>query len=142
MMDFAKRIATFVKTTKESEQKIIGEVFRLISTQIISRTPIGDHTLWKGKPSAGYRPGTLVNSWHAGIGTPSGLSMREPNVTGATAMSEVQATSNNAAGNIAYLLNPAPYAIPIEYGHSTQAPNGMVRLAIQNYSAIVKKAAG
>lgn len=30
-------------------------------------------------------------------------------------------------GDTAYLVNNLPYAVPLEYGHSSQAPAGMVR---------------
>ncbi|WP_256203847.1 MULTISPECIES: hypothetical protein [unclassified Pseudomonas] len=37
-------------------------------------------------------------------------------------------------------MNNLPYAIPLEYGHSTQAPAGMVRVTLANFQHIVDEA--
>lgn len=37
--------------------------------------------------------------------------------------------------SVIYLTNNVPYIVPLEYGHSRQAPNGMVRLAIAEVQA-------
>jgi len=44
---------------------------------------------------------------------------------------------NLKAGQVIYLVNNLPYAIPLEYGHSSQAPGGMVRLTVQKWRPIV-----
>ena len=45
------------------------------------------------------------------------------------------------AGQVAFIVNNLPYAIPLEYGHSTQAPNGMVRITVERFQQIVDAAA-
>lgn len=42
-------------------------------------------------------------------------------------------------GDAIYYVNPVVYAIPLEYGHSKQAPAGMVRVVLANGQAIVDK---
>ncbi len=44
-------------------------------------------------------------------------------------------------GQTIWILNSLPYAKRLEYGWSKQAPGGMVRLAVQNYSQTIKKVA-
>jgi hypothetical protein len=39
-----------------------------------------------------------------------------------------------------YLTNSLVYAITLEYGHSAQAPNGMVRVALAQWPQILKNA--
>lgn len=39
-----------------------------------------------------------------------------------------------------YLTNSLAYAITLEYGHSAQAPNGMVRIALAKWPQILKNA--
>jgi hypothetical protein len=39
-----------------------------------------------------------------------------------------------------YIVNNLPYAIPLEYGHSSQAPQGMVRLAAIEFQQLVDEA--
>lgn len=42
-------------------------------------------------------------------------------------------------GHTAYITNLLPYSIPLEYGHSVQAPNGMVRLTMARVQEIVRQ---
>lgn len=43
-------------------------------------------------------------------------------------------------GDAVWLLNGVPYIIGLEYGHSSQAPAGMVRLTFSAASEIMRKA--
>lgn len=45
-------------------------------------------------------------------------------------------------GSKVYLLNHLPYAIPLEYGHSGQAPAGMVRTTVAEFGQFLNKAVG
>lgn len=42
-------------------------------------------------------------------------------------------------GEVVYFTNSLPYAMPLEYGSSEQAPSGMVRLSVRNWQSIVNK---
>jgi hypothetical protein len=44
------------------------------------------------------------------------------------------------AGDTAYITNSLPYAIPLEFGHSQQAPGGMVRITVARFQQIVLEA--
>lgn len=61
-------------------------------------------------------------------------------VSPARADAEIRKVLAQPAGNITYLTNSLPYAIPLEYGHSQQAPNGMVRLAALQWRQAVQAA--
>lgn len=41
---------------------------------------------------------------------------------------------------VIYITNSLPYIVPLEYGHSKQAPHGMVRKAIAEVSAVINTA--
>ncbi|MDH4432935.1 hypothetical protein QEP21_21635, partial [Pseudomonas shirazica] len=43
-------------------------------------------------------------------------------------------------GQTAYIVNNLIYAVPLEYGHSTQAPKGMVRVTLDRFQGIVDEA--
>jgi hypothetical protein len=43
-------------------------------------------------------------------------------------------------GQTAYIVNNLPYAAPLEYGHSKQAPGGMVRITLARFQQIVDEA--
>lgn len=46
------------------------------------------------------------------------------------------------AGQIIYLVNNLSYASKLEFGHSKQAPAGMVRISVMEYPQVVQQAAG
>ncbi len=43
-------------------------------------------------------------------------------------------------GQLGYFLSYVPYIMPLEMGHSKQAPAGMVRLSVNQWDRIVQKA--
>lgn len=53
-------------------------------------------------------------------------------------VAEIQATG---AGGVTYLSNSLPYAVRLENGWSKQAPQGMVRLTVQEFQHYVSQAA-
>ncbi|TLP74743.1 hypothetical protein FEA48_11045 [Pseudomonas nitroreducens] len=87
---------------------------------------------------AGYVGGHFRANWQFGIGSAPGGEVDGIDPSGgATASRLVMEITALRAGEDAYLVNNTPYAIPLEYGHSTQAPAGMVRLAAADFGRIV-----
>lgn len=88
--------------------------------EIVSRTPVGNPTLWKySYAPADYTPGQLKASWAL----------------------KYTYTDRLNSGVFAVIHNPQPYAERIEFGaHSTQAPYGMLRLSLQNYANYIQEA--
>lgn len=86
--------------------------------------------------------GTFKSNWQCAIGSiPSGvLNTVDKSGTATIArMSAVAATFK--VGQVIYLVNNLAYARPLEYGHSKQAPGGMVRLSVAEFGAVIRKAA-
>lgn len=86
--------------------------------------------------------GRFKGNWQVAIGTiPAGV-LNVEDKSGAATIAKVQAeVLGLKAGQTIYLVNNLVYALPLEYGHSKQAPNGMVRLTIQEFNAFVERAA-
>jgi len=99
---------------KNNVLKVSVECLKDISTQlyrkVIDYTPVGNPTLWKYPPHKDYKPGTLKASW--GI---------------------------NYGSNEVSIFNYTPYAGRVEYGWSTQTPNGMLRRAILDFPALAEQ---
>jgi hypothetical protein len=76
--------------------------------------------------------GRAKGNWQCTIGSPA-------NGQNQIADSEVAmiATVPNQAGSKVYLTNNLPYIQKLEYGHSTQAPSGMVRISIDRFAEVV-----
>lgn len=94
--------------------KTIYDSAEKLKERIEALTPIGDPSLWKWPASAGYTPGTLKASW------------------------EIEHKKLAAT-----IYNLTPYAYRVETGWSyVQAPNGMMRIAVQEFPQILEKIAG
>jgi hypothetical protein len=88
-----------------------------------------------------YVGGRFRGNWQFTIDTPADgvLDQIDPsgNVSVAVLMTQVQALT---IGQTAYIVNNLPYAVPLEYGHSKQAPGGMVRITLARFQQIVDEA--
>ncbi len=74
--------------------------------------------------------GRFRSNWFSSVGAPS------------TTVDGDGAGSNSVIkgmqpGDIFYFVNNLPYAHTLEYGHSDQAPHGMVRITIAEFSPLV-----
>ncbi|MGX1186671.1 hypothetical protein AB7M29_004350 [Pseudomonas sp. F-14 TE3623] len=89
----------------------------------------------------GYVGGRFRANWHLSIDVVENVTFDEVDPGGqATIAALVSAVSDFTAGQTAYLINNLPYAIPLEFGHSTQAPGGMVRITVARFQQIVQEA--
>ena len=144
-MYFMTFIVEFSEIARKTNQKI-EDVARDTATdifeQVIRRTPYGKPELWKGKPPKGYVPGQLKANWQTTIGSPSDSILPLKDKSGGTTIKNMKNVIEKWDGTGAvYFINSLPYAARIEYGaHSTQAPQGMVRLALASVDNAIKKA--
>ena len=91
-------------------------------------------------PPAGYIPGTLINNWFSSIDVPNNGPLRAPNSFAVDTFADIEKTARMAPGHVFYFQNPVRYAWRIEFGWSSQAPKGMVRLSVRNFDTIAKRA--
>jgi hypothetical protein len=88
-----------------------------------------------------YVGGRFRGNWQFSIDSPADgvLDQIDPsgNVSIAVLRAQVQSLT---IGQTAYLVNNLPYAVPLEYGHSKQAPGGMVRITLARFQQIVDEA--
>ena len=89
----------------------------------------------------GYVGGRFRANWHLSINVVESVTFDEVDPSGdETVAAMVAAMSDFTAGQTAYIINNLPYAIPLEFGHSTQAPGGMVRVTVARFQQIVLEA--
>lgn len=90
---------------------------------------------------AGYVGGRFRGNWMFSIGTPNNATTEEVDPTGAKSTARITAGAIEfKAGDTCYITNSLGYAIPLEFGHSTQAPSGMVRVTVARFQQIVLEA--
>ncbi|MBC3375796.1 hypothetical protein HU762_17740 [Pseudomonas sp. SWRI92] len=88
-----------------------------------------------------YVGGRFRGNWNFSIGYPDGSFRIQPDPTGEAATARlVNGAIEFKAGQTAFIVNNLPYAIPLEFGHSTQAPGGMVRITVARFQQIVLEA--
>lgn len=125
------------------DQVIRGTLLDL-SAKIIRRSPVGDPDLWvvqdsdgnyvdyiaeRGYPE-GYIGGTFRGNWQVTIGSPAQAPLEITDKNGAKTIAAAKAATKDAPGNIWYITNNMPYAQRLEFGWSTQAPGGFVRVSL------------
>jgi len=108
----------------EAKQAIVFSIFG----QVIKRTPVdtgrakNNWTVTENKPAVGVNS----NESRAPIGSLSSRSLQE--------LSKI---TDDLTLDI--LTNNLPYIERLEFGSSSQAPAGMVRITVREFSAIAKK---
>lgn len=95
------------------------------------------------KLSAGehYTGGRFKGNWQVGIGAMNETNDSPPDKSGKGALGRANAVLQGwKPGQTIVLSNSLPYAKRLELGWSKQAPAGVVRLTVQNYSAALANA--
>ena len=124
---FAESLAAFVEQTKEAIDDVFREVVIEIGTSVIRLSPVDT--------------GRFKGNWQFTVGAPSNQSIdtfdKAGHETIATLVAEV---SKLEAGQVAYIVNNLVYGVPLEYGHSDQAPAGMVQITLARFQQIAEEA--
>jgi len=124
-------------------------------TRIIRRSPVGDPELWLYKhpqrgyidflsfkdAPPGYTGGRFRANWQASINAPIKGTIdtdKNPETNASKAISSVKSAAKKKGALSYYLMNNLPYAKRLEDGHSSQAPNGIVKLAAAEWKSIVR----
>lgn len=121
-------IARFVAKAKGNIDLVIRKIALDMFTRVILKSPVDT--------------GRFRGNWQVAIESiPSGT-LALDDKTGTATISKVTAvTLGLRAGQTITLVNNLAYARALEYGHSKQAPAGMVRLTLTEFGAVVTKAA-
>lgn len=156
-MSFTSDLTNFeVKFEKRSDEFIAGVEIALFSAVILA-TPVGNPDLWiynrgtkenpdyvdyiayQGYPD-GYVGGRLRGNWQVTFNTPSMASTLDTDPTGSDTIAAAEAVIRSmSGGRVTYLTNNLAYAMPVEFGWSTQAPQGMVRKNAARFKRLVSE---
>lgn len=149
MGTFTMDLRSVVEKRKDEIETKIKDFVQAVGHRLIERSPVGDVTLWKihykgkkGKAFAGYRGGQFKANWQYGFNSMGAGSMAAIDPSGSVSRERVasglKGTGSDGIYGVHYLYNNLPYAVALENGHSTQAPNGMVGLTIVEFSGAFK----
>ena len=125
---FSADIQKFIDKAKGNADLVVRKVALDLFRKVIVKSPVDT--------------GRFKGNWQVAIGSiPAGtLSINDKSGTATIAKVTAEAL-NMKAGDVIYLVNNLPYARALEYGHSKQAPAGMVRITIEEFNAAVNTAA-
>jgi hypothetical protein len=124
--DFGNQIARFEDDVKLKMKLAVKKISIEVFSRVVLKSPV-DSGRFRGnwQLAVGAVPrGTLDLFDKTGIAT---ISMADAKLMGVS------------AGDTVYLANNLPYARRLEEGYSTQAPQGMVALTVQEFAEIVGK---
>lgn len=125
---FAAQIAEFVAKAKGNADLVVRKIALDMFARVIMKSPVDT--------------GRFKGNWQCAIGSvPAGTVALDDKGGTATIAKVTAAALGVKAGDVIYLVNNLEYARALEYGHSKQAPAGMVRLTISEFQGIVTKAA-
>lgn len=110
--------------------RIVRETVEEFSDSLVRQwSPYGDPALWKAPPPIDYQPGNFRSSWFLSIGAASGETTEATNHD--QEPWHMERLADAKAGERIYLSNSAPHASSLEFGHSTQAPGGIMVSAME-----------
>ena len=88
-----------------------------------------------------YVGGRFRGNWQFSIGAPAEGELDQIDPAGGVTLAKLRLQVEQLTiGQTAYIVNNLPYAVPLEYGHSKQAPGGMVRITLARFQQIVDEA--
>ena len=135
-MSFASDLKRYGKKLNLSLDEVAVSVCSQVVKSVIEKTPVDK--------------GGAKSNWVATINKPYSGLVKSKDATGSIAIGKGLTVAKQASGNIFYLTNNLSYIRKLEYGgyssgpkivggFSTQAPNGMVRITMQNIKSNLKK---
>ena len=126
-MSFAKQLNAFVSGTQEKIDKTVKGATVTLATNVITATPVDT--------------GAARGNWQASVGRPKSDVLDRSDKSGMKAVAAITSTVPDEAGSVVYISNNLPYIRKLEYGHSAQAPQGMVRTNTGKWTQIVEQEA-
>jgi hypothetical protein len=141
--DFRAKFAAFIEKTKANRDIVVQKVAMDMLSSLVMKSPVGNPDLWKSAPPPGYVGGRFRANWHVTEGSADDWTTDTIDSAGSATLADgQQKILSFKIGGTMYLTNNLPYAQPLEYGHSTQAPSGMVRLTVAETDAFFTKVVG
>lgn len=124
---FALQLAQFAEQAKEAVDASLREIVIELGNSLIRMSPVDT--------------GRFRGNWQFSIDAPATGTLDAAGQSAAEVSARIQGDAIYfKAGETAFLINNLPYAIPLEYGHSDQAPEGMVRVTLARFQRIVEEA--
>lgn len=130
---FKSSFAKLLKSAGDKADLVVRKTMLELQNGMIEKSPV--------------LTGRFKGAWQAGVGSANTSETSRVDKTPLGDFDKVGASlatqevlKSWKPGQTIWLTNSMPYAKRLEYGWSKQAPSGVVRLTVQNYSAYLAKA--
>jgi hypothetical protein len=124
---FAQEIEAFVKVAKGNADRAVRRICLGVLSNVVIASPVDT--------------GRFRGNWQVGVSAPVISTANSPQKDPGAVISEAAGKLAGVhAGAVVYITNSLPYALSLEFGHSQQAPDGMVRLTFRRIDQIVADA--
>ena len=122
-MSLANDLKKFAKLSIEKQDRVVRSSFIQLGNEMEFKSPVDK--------------GFFKSAWIGGIGNPVDFVSID---SGRDAVGSLHAMLGGfKVGQVFYYTNSMPYALKLEYGHSDQAPGGIVRLTARRWNKIVNE---
>lgn len=123
---FKKRIAALANAAGDKAETAVRRVVLEMGRNLVMLSPVDT--------------GRFRGNWQFGLAAVNTDTGSAPDRSGSGSVGRMSSGLTAwRAGQMIYLTNSLPYARRLEYGWSKQAPAGMVRITLADYSAYLKK---
>ncbi|HEY7822451.1 MAG TPA: hypothetical protein VIG24_06450 [Acidimicrobiia bacterium] len=120
--EFAIDLKRFGRVTREQATLIFQKIAIDLDTRVVLGTPVDT--------------GRARGNWYPSLNSPSNAVSDNQDKSGSAAIAAATATAMGAKlGDTIWLTNNLPYILPLENGHSGQAPEGMVDINLNAIAA-------
>lgn len=135
LRDFSIRVNKIAAALPQGANKIKRKVAFAILQPVVMGTPVGNITLWSEQSRRRARPGYVGGraraNWFIGLGQADTHTTDAHDKSGRATVSKGQSAIDGAQPGVAiHITNNLPYIVPLNEGHSHQAPAGFVELAV------------
>lgn len=124
---FSEQLEGFAEYAKQAADEIFKSVVIQVGSSLINLSPVDT--------------GRFLANWQFSINSTSNASLDETDQMGDKTLARfVKEVGPLTYGQTAYIYNNLIYGVSLEYGHSRQAPAGMLRITLARFQEIVNQA--
>lgn len=125
MKSLAEQMEAFKVMTMGQVDAVTTDTVEAAGERLIELSPVGAPESWKNAPPATYRPGHFRSNWFYSFDAQTSQTVSE---VGITTVHGLDAMPMQAAGHLHFIQNSVEYGEALEYGHSDQAPAGIIAI--------------
>lgn len=135
MGDLGRDLKREAEDLKKRARNLLRRCAAGVLRNVVMGTPVGNKDIWlePKKAPVGYVGGRARANWFVSLGTPSRAMADRIDASGGVSIGLGEAVIKTARHNsVIYIVNNLPYIIPLNNGHSHQAPSGFIETAVQS----------